>query len=480
MTSLAHALAFAVICAAAPHSPLPGPAGPHYGRQLTNATGRADGHDALPLQFDVSDDGSIQIDIDGHTATISSSFGSQDATCAFGQTPYGIRGGWSAPLAVDRTVPGRVRVRGVSSSFSVDRLIVSETGRLLVNDTLRVQRTDAAGSATIIQQSHSATLGSTLTYTSVDGPNNEYATECASETAGTYGSPSVFVAARNGTGRHVGVGLIALDDVFGLHARTVNAAVDTLGSKCQLTSPFPSVSLQDMQFGLRGPAQHTAEWSIYATGNGCTTSDPYWCFANAVRNDMGVSGSLRIEGNGILNALRWGDRLAPLGYRNAREWRQWSPQKMGEFLDINAFGWVASDIPWNNRQNLCEPGNPHYAQGSGFVHEASSECEEYIRDLVKAVKTARPKVKVLVYFHAFLSGESNATAKYPLDRIMDDRGQSVCWDSSRCNQGCEELVYFYGNGTNEYSRQLDMYIDKVFELGADGICKQLSCITATD
>ena len=69
-------------------------------------------------------------------------------------------------------MPGQVRVRGASNSFSVERLIVSKTGRLLVNDTISVLRTDGAGSATIVQQSHSATFGAApeITYTSVDGP----------------------------------------------------------------------------------------------------------------------------------------------------------------------------------------------------------------------------------------------------------------------------------------------------------------------
>lgn len=416
LAALAVTISLLVVGALAPATRRPLLAPRH---QLTNATGRADGPDAAPMGFHVGDDGGILLLIDGHNATVSSSFASQDKVCAFGHTPYGVEGGWTAPPTVDRTVPGRVRVRGISASFSVDRLIVSDLGRILVNDTIIILRTDVAGNATVVQQSHSATFGpaSEINYTSVDGPNDEYAIECVSESPGMYGSPSVFVAAQKGAGRHVGLGLLALDDVFGLHARAINAAVNSLGSNCAVTSPFPSVSLQDMQFGLRSLAgtTHTAEWSIYGTGTGCTTSDPYWCFANAVRQDMGVSGSLRIEGNGILNAMRWGDRLAPLGYKNAREWRQWSPEQMGAFLDTNAFDWVASDIPWNlvnnqgSKGNLCEPGNPHYEQGSGFVNEAGADCIQYIRDLVKAVKTARPHVKVVVYFRECRSSSVSAT-----------------------------------------------------------------------
>ena len=59
--------------------------------------------------------------------------------------------------------------------------------------------------------------------------------------------------------------------------------------------------------------------------------------------------------------------------------------------------------------NLCEPGNPHYEQGSGFVNEAGADCDQYIRDLVKAVKTARPHVKVVVYFRECRSSSVSAT-----------------------------------------------------------------------
>lgn len=66
-----------------------------------------------------------------------------------------------------------------------------------------------------------------------------------------------------------------------------------------------------------------------------------------------------------------------------------------------------------------------------------------------------------------MSGESNATEKYPHDRILDDQGSAVCWDSSKCTRkdSCDELAYFFGTTTNKYGRQLDAYIDKVFALG---------------
>ena len=121
-----------------------------------------------------------------------------------------------------------------------------------------------------------------------------------------------FVLVLLSRGCVAGLGLLALDDVFGLHAQAVNAALSTPVANCSLSDP-PSVTLQDLQFGMAAntSAGHTVEWAVYATGGGCTT-DPYYCFVNAAREDLGVN-ALPIAGNGIINAMRWGQRLEPLG-----------------------------------------------------------------------------------------------------------------------------------------------------------------------
>ena len=92
----------------------------------------------------------------------------------------------------------------------------------------------------------------------------------------------------------------------------------------------------------------------------------------------------------------------------AESWRDWSDAKLGSFLDIQGFAWIASDIPWTTKANLCEPGNPHYAQGSAFNHELAPECEDYIRLLARRVKAVRPHIKVLVYFHVSQSSTGSS------------------------------------------------------------------------
>jgi hypothetical protein len=77
---------------------------------------------------------------------------------------------------------------------------------------------------------------------------------------------------------------------------------------------------------------------------------------------------------------------------------------------------------------------------------------------------------------AFNAGERNASAKYPDDRILDDQGNALCWDSSACKHACDELAYFYGTSTNRYGRQLDAYIDKVFALGCVAMATVLASL----
>eukprot|EP01045_Picozoa_sp_COSAG04_P013823 COSAG04_NODE_1001_length_8839_cov_3.422883_2_plen_74_part_00 len=64
--------------------------------------------------------------------------------------------------------------------------------------------------------------------------------------------------------------------------------------------------------------------------------------------------------------------------------------------------------PMDDQAHLCEPGNPHYAQGSAFNHELAPACEDYIRLLARRVKAVRPHINVLVYFHVSQSSTGSS------------------------------------------------------------------------
>jgi hypothetical protein len=69
------------------------------------------------------------------------------------------------------------------------------------------------------------------------------------------------------------------------------------------------------------------------------------------------------------------------------------------------------------------------ACGSGFVNENTTVYDNYLRALVAKVKAADPSVAVLIYFHAFISGERGASAKYFLDRVLNYHGKQVFYRS---------------------------------------------------
>ena len=151
-----------------------------WGSPLTNTTGRAAGLAA----FNVSEEGAIEVIVDGQKAVIKSTFSSLGQQSSFGG---GVgAGNWSQPVQIDRPREGAVRVRGTGTVFSIERWIFSAPGRLQINDTVRVLQAPPAGSgATAVAQSHSASFVTPgLVIASVDGPNNEYQTECTSESVG--------------------------------------------------------------------------------------------------------------------------------------------------------------------------------------------------------------------------------------------------------------------------------------------------------
>ena len=84
---------------------------------------------------------------------------------------------------------------------------------------------------------------------------------------------------------------------------------------------------------------------------------------------------------------------------------------------------------------------------------------------------------MLVYLDAFISSETNGSIKYHADRILRADLTQQCYGASRPGVGaacCAEWPLFYPFGhhpqdlTNAYAKQLDLYLEKVFSLGADG------------
>eukprot|EP01051_Picozoa_sp_SAG22_P001275 SAG22_NODE_48_length_24654_cov_4.406394_23_plen_1288_part_00 len=402
-------------------------------------------------------------------------------------------------VRVRRTTDHVVSVSGKAENFAVDRLYsTTEAGRVLVNDSITaIGRDPFVG----VQVRHRAwSTAPSLSIRGCSGPNTLRASSCATNgitgelhtnagfgttvglDAGTGGNPSVYAefASDDSNGSATGVGMLALDDVFVAHAETANRAGQldafTNTPACrQLRSTPPSVELADPHFGLPNGDSHTLEWAILFSdlaGGGSTaqggeyTPAGYYAFINRIRADSGVSGSITIPKLGPMGAFQPG-LLRADNYSHI-DWTKWSVEDTREIVRRNGIGHIISQMPRTQFGSKCGL-TPTVAFGSGFVNENTTTWDSYFKALVAKLKAAEAdSVNVLIYFHAFISGERGTGARYPADRVLNREGQQLNYSR------CEALPLFYPmllrNGSaNAYGQQLYKYLDKAKLLGADGI-----------
>ena len=462
--------------------------GPHGSSVVSSA--------ASAVTAEVLPGGALQLTSDGIVVTVVSTFSVpghsyhthyNGPSRAFNHS-VAASAGWKVSVQPQPAGHGSIigTVTGTCDLFRVDRVYFrAQDGFIKVNDTI----TAASEQQLVgVQQRHYASVRpAAATITEVVGPGSLQVGECstsgisgvATEAAeygemigipyyvGTEGNPSVFasidaVAANNAS---MGVGLLALDDVFMVHAETANHATAPCNTTATTATPWaPGIELADPHFGLRGGARHTLEWAIFAAGSGCSS---YYCFVNQVRRHQAMN-DITIQRQGVFDHQWIGLDLdgSPRPYG---DWRNWTVEKTRRIIKENGLKYIISAIPWTNKTSVCEQNNWKYAQGSAFVHEASPTFDQYIRDLVRVFTAADPDFKVLVYFHSFESGETNASQKYYSDRILRADLTQQCY--GRC---CAEWPLFFpatlkGGQPSPYAQQLDLYLDKVFALGAHGL-----------
>ena len=403
--------------------------------------------------------------------------------------------GWT--VSVFRHSDTAVSVTGNAATFEVKRLYTAtDQGRILVNDTITVFENGPAVAG--VQVRHRAwSADPSLRITGVSGPNTLRASSCSTYgitgqlhttqgygttvglDAGTGGNPSVYGVFGQGGGSAIGVGMLALDDVFVAHSETANRAAPqdsftrTRACLSLLSSP-PSIELADPHFGLAAGDSHTLEWAVYTVAaseaGDDTAPSGYYSFVNRVRSDSGTSGRITIPKLGPMGAFQAG--LLRTDNYSAIDWTKWTVAETRDIIRHNGIGHIISQMPRAESTASCGPLAPATAWasgcGSGFVNGNTSEWNQYFQALVAKVKAADPPVKVLIYFHAFISGERGASRKYRADRILNREMQQLNYSR------CEAMPLFYPmhlpNGTsNLYGQELYKYLSKAKALGADGI-----------
>ena len=225
--------------------------------------------------------------------------------------------------------------------------------------------------------------------------------------------PSSFVA-----WHQLGLGLVAVDDVFRVHVKSF-VAPGVLG-------------LADEQLGLAPGKSITLQWSAYPVPHG-----DYWDFVNAVRRVWGANYTIP------------GPFCFTMQFRAKQsvEWyRQWMRQRG---LKIVTGG-------------IAHYPNGRYAHGTGILYAPKWVAQE--TDWTRKVLAAAPQVKALAYFHAQCSTEPGGEEKYADSRLIDQEGEHLGYPYHY------RLPLYLPTRENSYGKALWRFVHTCLdEIGTSGL-----------
>lgn len=229
--------------------------------------------------------------------------------------------------------------------------------------------------------------------------------------------PSVFVAGEAGA-----IALLARDDVFRLH--------------CRSEAKSGSAGLSDSQFGLGPGKRHTSRWTVFPVPSG-----DYWDFVNAARRAIDVNFTL----DGPFGFVSTPRRNGPMP----------TDDDLRAFAQNRSLRLASASIPYSDSSH-------RYLHGSGYLEADGWAARS--RDILQRLKRLRPGLRVVTYFHEFISTETGATEKYPDSRIIRS-------DGSQANYPYRyPLPMFCPTESNSYGRALPGFFGWAFgEVGAEGI-----------
>lgn len=238
------------------------------------------------------------------------------------------------------------------------------------------------------------------------------------------GNPSALVVTERAA-----LGLLPVDDVFFLHCAS------------NFSPSEGAIGIGDEEFALPAGDRYTMRWLIFPVpkpdGGWPLPSDPYWDFVNVARRALDVN--FTIEG--------------PFGFLSL-SMLEWSDEKLKRWLELRGLRFASGTIG--------KFPDGRYAHGTGFLHVP--ENHKKWRKLFDRIRRLAPNVKLLMYFHSFISTEPGAPEKYPEDRVLDPRGRQVKYPYRY------PLPLFYPTLENRYGRELRKYFEVIFDvLGCDGV-----------
>ncbi|MBI3921029.1 MAG: hypothetical protein HY318_06370, partial [Armatimonadetes bacterium] len=225
--------------------------------------------------------------------------------------------------------------------------------------------------------------------------------------------PSVFAQFKQ-----FGVGLVAEDDVFRVHARSLHDP-QTFG-------------LADDRLGLAPNSSVTLEWSIYPSLRG-----DYWTFVNAVRRNWGVN--FTIPG-AFSFAHRW-----PAGL-TGEQYAKWMHDRGLKYLC----------------GGIAQYADGMYAHGTGILFAPEFVARE--ADWSRKMAAADPSLVPIQYFHAQCCTEPDSRTKYADSRLLDAQGKQIDYPHGWV------LPLFVPTESNSYGKAIWGYVNTLIDdIGAKGI-----------
>ncbi len=216
----------------------------------------------------------------------------------------------------------------------------------------------------------------------------------------------------------VGVGLVAEDDIFRVHARAFREA-DAAG-------------LSDHMLGIAPGGSATLEWEVYPVPAG-----DYWDFVNAVRRTWGAN--FAIPGP-FCYAMHFRDE------KPAEWYGEWARKRS---LRITCGG-------------IAKYPDGKYAHGTGIMF--APKWVAFEADWTRKMLATAPEVKVLAYFHAQCSTEPDGETKYADSRLINEKGEHLGYPYSY------RLPLYIATRDNSYGKALWGYVRTCLEqMGVSGL-----------
>lgn len=221
------------------------------------------------------------------------------------------------------------------------------------------------------------------------------------------------------------IGLLPLDDVFRVHC--INFREGDHAGICDSELVLPSNGRISMRWRIH-PLMRPEQFE---------DDSDYWAFINSVRRGLDVN--FKLEG--------------PFAFLSP-SMLSWSDDMLMRWLELRNVKFVSGTI------GRLPDGR--YAHGTAYL--TAKEDHMLWRELFRRIRSLRPDVKCLMYFHSFISTEEDAEKKYADARLTSATGKQLAYPHSTY------LPLFYPTLTNSYGKALTRYFDVVFnEIGADGI-----------